>query len=193
MPLVSMKEMLNNALEGKYAIGQFNLNNLEFAQAFLQAAQEVNSPLILGVTEGAAHVIGGFELIASMIKALIEQYQVTVPVAIHLDHSSSFENCIKAMYAGFTSVMIDGSHLSLVDNIALTRKLVDVANVLGVSVEAELGRISGQEDGIVVGESEATYATAKECHTFVRETGVSCLAPALGTVHGTFKGTSTQI
>ncbi len=146
MPLVSMKEMLIKANENGYAVGQFNLNNLEFTQAILLAAQEENSPVILGVSEGAARYMGGFKLIVDMVKALMEEYKVTVPVAIHLDHGSSFETCVRAIDAGFTSVMIDGSHHPLEENIAVTKRVVEVAHALGVSVEAELGRIGGQEE-----------------------------------------------
>lgn len=188
MPLVSMREMLNKAVEGKYAVGQFNLNNLEFTQAILQAAKEENSPVILGVSEGAARYMGGFKTVVALVKALMEEYQVTVPVAIHLDHGSSFEKCVEAMYAGFTSVMIDGSHHPLEENIALTKKVVDVAHTLGISVEAELGRIGGQEDDLIVDDAEAAYAVPAECDQLVRETGVDCFAPALGSVHGPYKG-----
>lgn len=188
MPLVSMREMLNKAVEGKYAVGQFNLNNLEFTQAILQAAQEENSPVILGVSEGAGRYMGGFKTVVAMVKALMEEYKVTVPVAIHLDHGSSFEKCVEAMYAGFTSVMIDGSHHPLEENIALTKKVVEVAHALGISVEAELGRIGGQEDDLIVSDAEAAYAVPSECDQLVRETGVDCFAPALGSVHGPYKG-----
>ncbi|HZG73729.1 MAG TPA: class II fructose-bisphosphate aldolase [Chondromyces sp.] len=188
MPLVSMTEMLNKAKENGYAVGQFNLNNLEFTQAILQAAEEEKSPVILGVSEGAARYMGGFKLVVEMVKALIEEYKVTVPVAIHLDHGSSFEMCAKAIQAGFTSVMIDGSHHPLEENIALTKKVVELAHINGVSVEAELGRIGGQEDDLVVEEAEAAYAIPEECDRLVRETGVDCFAPALGSVHGPYKG-----
>jgi fructose-bisphosphate aldolase, class II len=188
MPLVSMTEMLKQAVAGKYAVGQFNINNLEFTQAILQAAQEENSPVILGVSEGAAKYMGGFKLVVGMVKSLMQEYNITVPVAIHLDHGSSFENCVKAMFAGFTSVMIDGSHYPLEENIALTKKVVEVAHILGVSVEAELGRIGGQEDDLSVDEAEAMYAIPEECERLVRETGVDCFAPALGSVHGPYKG-----
>ncbi|WP_134702478.1 class II fructose-1,6-bisphosphate aldolase [Ammoniphilus sp. YIM 78166] len=188
MPLVSMREMLIKAVEGKYAVGQFNLNNLEFTQAILQAAKEENSPVILGVSEGAARYMGGFKTVVAMVKALMEEYQVTVPVAIHLDHGSSFEKCVEAIYAGFTSVMIDGSHHPLEENIALTKKVVEVAHALGISVEAELGRIGGQEDDLIVSDAEAAYAVPAECDQLVRETGVDCFAPALGSVHGPYKG-----
>lgn len=188
MPLVSMTEMLNTAKEEKYAVGQFNLNNLEFTQAILQAAEEEKSPVILGVSEGAARYMGGFKLIVAMVKELIEEYGVTVPVAIHLDHGSSYESCAKAIQAGFTSVMIDGSHHPLEENIALTKKVVELAHFHGVSVEAELGRIGGQEDDLVVDDADAMYAIPSECDQLVRETGVDCFAPALGSVHGPYKG-----
>ncbi|NLV92759.1 MAG: class II fructose-1,6-bisphosphate aldolase [Firmicutes bacterium] len=188
MPLVSMTEMLNKAKDNGYAVGQFNINNLEFTQAILQAAQEENSPVILGVSEGAGRYMGGFDLVTAMVKALMKEYNITVPVAIHLDHGSSFEVCVKAMYAGFTSVMIDGSHLPLEENIALTKRVVDVAHTIGVSVEAELGRIGGQEDDLVVDEADAAYAIPSECVQLVQEAGVDCLAPALGSAHGPYKG-----
>ncbi|NGP44713.1 class II fructose-1,6-bisphosphate aldolase [Bacillaceae bacterium SIJ1] len=188
MPLVSMRDMLNKAKEERYAVGQFNLNNLEFTQAILQAAEEEKSPVILGVSEGAARYMGGFKTVVSIVKALMDDYQVTVPVAIHLDHGSSFEKCVEAIHAGFTSVMIDGSHYPLEENIALTQKVVEVAHLLGVSVEAELGRIGGQEDDLIVDDAEAAYAIPEECDQLVRETNVDCFAPALGSVHGPYKG-----
>lgn len=188
MPLVSMKDMLIQAVEGKYAVGQFNINNLEFTQAILQAAQEEKSPVILGVSEGAARYMGGFKTVMNIINGLMEDYKITVPVAVHLDHGSSFEKCVEAIHAGFTSVMIDGSHFPLEENIALTKRVVDVAHALGVSVEAELGRIGGQEDDLVVDDAEAAYAIPAECDQLVRETGVDCFAPALGSVHGPYKG-----
>lgn len=188
MPLVSMTEMLNKAKNEGYAVGQFNINNLEYTQAILQAAQAENSPVILGVSEGAAKYMGGFKTVVAMVKGLMEYYEMTVPVAIHLDHGSSFEKCVEAMYAGFTSVMIDGSHYPLEENIALTKRVVDVAHTLGISVEAELGRIGGQEDDLVVDDAEAMYAIPAECDRLVRETGVDCFAPALGSVHGPYKG-----
>ncbi|HEY4551884.1 MAG TPA: class II fructose-1,6-bisphosphate aldolase [Bacillaceae bacterium] len=188
MPLVSMTEMLNKAKEEKYAVGQFNLNNLEFTQAILQAAEEEKSPVILGVSEGAARYMGGFKFVVKMVEALMEEYGTTVPVAIHLDHGSSFEACAKAIHAGFTSVMIDGSHFPLEENIELTKKVVELAHMFGVSVEAELGRIGGQEDDLSVDDADAAYAIPEECDKLVRETGVDCFAPALGSVHGPYKG-----
>ncbi|WP_209123978.1 class II fructose-1,6-bisphosphate aldolase [Alkalihalobacillus sp. BA299] len=188
MPLVSMKEMLEKAKAEKYAVGQFNINNLEFTQAILLAAKEENSPLICGVSEGAARYMGGFKTVVTMVRSLMEEYKMTVPVAIHLDHGSSFEKCVEAIHAGFTSVMIDGSHYPLKENIALTKRVVAVAHTLGVSVEAELGRIGGQEDDLIVEDAEAAYAIPTECEKLVRETGVDCFAPALGSVHGPYKG-----
>lgn len=188
MALVSMKEMLIQAKENKYAVGQFNINNLEFTQAILQAAQEEQSPVILGVSEGAARYMGGFKLIVSMVKELMDEYKITVPVAIHLDHGSSLEKCVQAIHAGFTSVMIDGSHLPLEENIDLTKRVVQIAHAVGVSVEAELGRIGGQEDDLVVDVESEYYAIPSECDQLVRETGVDCFAPALGSVHGPYKG-----
>ncbi|WP_170008383.1 class II fructose-bisphosphate aldolase [Bacillus fonticola] len=188
MPLVSMREMLQIAKEKSYAVGQFNLNNLEFTQAILQAAEEEKSPVILGVSEGAARYMGGFKTTVAIVKGLMEDYNVTVPVAIHLDHGSSFEKCAEAIQAGFTSVMIDGSHHPLEENIALTKKVVELAHIHGVSVEAELGRIGGQEDDLVVEDAQAAYAIPAECDQLVRETNVDCFAPALGSVHGPYKG-----
>lgn len=188
MPLVSLNEMLNQALRGKYAVGHYNLNNLEFAQAILQAAQEERSPVILAVSPGYIPHLGGLKLASAMVRALIEEYEITVPVALHLDHGQSFEQCLQAIDAGFTSVMIDASHHPLNINIAQTKKVVEAAHALDVSVEAELGRISGQEDDLMVDEAEAMYAVPEECEQLVRETGVDCLAPALGSVHGPYQG-----
>jgi fructose-bisphosphate aldolase class II len=188
MPLVSMKEMLEKGKEQGYAVGQFNLNNMEYAQAILQAAEEEQSPVILGVSEGAAKYMGGYKVVTAMVKALMEEYGTTVPVAIHLDHGSSFEQCARAIQAGFTSVMIDASAMPLEDNIALTKKVVELAHINGVSVEAELGRVGGQEDDLIVDDAEAAYAIPAECEQLVKETNVDCFAPALGSVHGPYKG-----
>ena len=186
MPLVSMTEMLKKANAEGYAVGQFNLNNLEFTQAILQAAQEENSPVILGVSEGAARYMGGFKTVVAMVKALMEEYNVTVPVAIHLDHGSSFESCAKAIHAGFTSVMIDASHHPFEENIETTTKVVELAHFHGVSVEAELGVVGGQEDDVIA--EGVIYADPNECEELVKRTGIDCLAPALGSVHGPYKG-----
>jgi len=186
MPLVSMKEMLIRAKEGGYAVGQYNLNNLEFTQAILGASQEENAPVILGVSEGAGKYMGGFYTVVKMVEGLMKDMNITVPVAIHLDHGSSFEKCKEAIDAGFTSVMIDASHHSFEENVEITKKVVDYAHSKGVSVEAELGRVGGQEDNVV--SDGVVYADAKECQELVEKTGIDCLAPALGSVHGPYKG-----
>jgi fructose-bisphosphate aldolase, class II len=187
MPLVSMNEMLSKALHERYAIGQFNVNNLEFTQAILQAAEEEKSPVILGVSEPYVPYLGGFPFVVAMVKTLIDHFQITVPVALHLDHGQSFNSCMKAMAAGFTSVMIDASHYQLDENIALTKKVADAAYTLGITVEAEVGRISGREDDLVVDEADSLFAIPQECERFIRETGVDCFAPALGSVHGPYR------
>src|SRR5690625_3096372 len=188
MALESMKDMLEKGKANGYAVGQFNINNLEYIQAFLQAAEEEKSPIILGVSEGAGRYMGGFNVVVAMVENLMKEYGTTVPVAIHLDHGSSFEKCAEAIHAGFTSVMYDGSHLPLEENIANTKKVVELAHIHGVSVEAELGRIGGQEDDLVVDDAEAMYAIPSECEQLVQETNVDCFAPALGSVHGPYKG-----
>lgn len=186
MPLVSMKDMLNKALAGKYAVGQYNLNNLEWTQAILEAAQTCQSPVILGVSEGAARYMGGFKVVTAIVRELIDSMRITVPVAIHLDHGSSFEKCVEAIEAGFTSVMIDGSHHPLEKNIEMTKQVVDYAHARGISVEAELGIVGGQEDDVIA--DGFVYADPHECESLVQATGVDCLAPALGSVHGPYKG-----
>lgn len=188
MPLVSMTAMLREAVEGQYAVGQFNLNNLEFTQAILQAAQEEQAPVILGVSEAYIPYMGGLPCIAGMVNALIDHYGITVPVALHLDHGSSYEVCIRAIHAGFTSVMIDASHHPLERNIDETQRVTQAAHVLGVSVEAELGLITGREDDLVVDEAQGMYAVPQDCVRLARETGIDCLAPALGSVHGPYRG-----
>lgn len=186
MALVSMKDMLNKALKEGYAVGQFNINNLEWTQAILAAAQEENSPVILGVSEGAARHMGGFKVVTAMTKALIEEMNITVPVAIHLDHGSSFEKCKAAIDAGFTSVMIDASHHPFEENVETTAKVVEYAHARGISVEAELGTVGGQEDDVVA--DGVIYADPQECLELVKRTGIDTLAPALGSVHGPYKG-----
>ena len=186
MPLVSMKDMLNKAKAEGYAVGQFNINNLGFTQAILQAAEEEKSPVILGVSEGAGRYIGGFKTCVKMVEGLLEDYKITVPVAIHLDHGSSFDKCKEAIDAGFTSVMIDASHHPFKENVETTLKVVEYAHAKGVSVEAELGTVGGQEDDVVA--DGIKYADANECVELVKQTGIDCLAPALGSVHGPYKG-----
>jgi len=188
MALVSMTEMLQLANAGGYAVGQFNLNNLEFTQAILTTADEEASPVILGVSEAYISYMGGLPCIAGMVRSLIDQYEVSVPVALHLDHGSTFDICIEALKAGFSSVMIDASHHSFEENIEITKRVTEVAHVLGASVEAELGRIGGREDDLEVLEAEASYAIAEECVLMVQHTGIDCLAPALGSVHGPYRG-----
>ncbi|WP_027086379.1 class II fructose-bisphosphate aldolase [Cohnella panacarvi] len=186
MALESMKDMLNKALKGGYAVGQFNINNLEWTQAILAAAQEEQSPVILGVSEGAARHMGGFKVVTAMTKAIIEESKITVPVAIHLDHGSSVDKCKQAIDAGFTSVMIDASHDPLEENIRITSEVVAYAHERGVSVEAELGTVGGQEDDVIA--DGVIYADPQECKVLVERTGIDCLAPALGSVHGPYKG-----
>ncbi|MCM3123733.1 fructose-bisphosphate aldolase [Mesobacillus sp. AQ2] len=186
MPLVSMTEMLKKANAEGYAVGQFNLNNLEFTQAILQAAEAEKSPVILGVSEGAARYMGGFKTVVKMVEGLMEDYNTTVPVAIHLDHGSSFDKCKEAIDAGFTSVMIDASHGPFEENVSTTSKVVEYAHSKGVSVEAELGTVGGQEDDVVA--DGVIYADVQECKELVERTGIDCLAPALGSVHGPYKG-----
>ncbi|WP_088070282.1 class II fructose-bisphosphate aldolase [Gottfriedia luciferensis] len=185
MPLVSMTEMLNKAKEGKYAVGQYNINNLEWTFAILTAAEREQSPVILGVSEGAAKYMGGFNTVVKMVEGLLIDLKITVPVAIHLDHGSSFEACKSAIDAGFTSVMIDASHDPFEQNVETTKKVVDYAHSKGVSVEAELGTVGGQEDHVV---GDIIYADPAECKELVERTGIDCLAPALGSVHGPYKG-----
>lgn len=186
MALVSMKEMLLKAKEGHYAVGQFNINNVEWVGAILDEVQELQAPVILGVSEGACKYMGGPNTVVGMVKGYILDKGITVPVAIHLDHGSSVEVCKKMIDAGFTSVMIDASHFPLDENIAKTKEVVDYAHKRGnISVEAELGRVGGQEEHVI---AETMYAVPEECVQMVKETGIDCLAPALGSVHGPYKG-----
>ncbi len=185
MPLVNMVNMLAKAKEGKYAVGQYNINNLEWTKTILLTAEKNNSPVILGVSEGAAKYMGGFNTIVMMVKGLMQDLNITVDVAIHLDHGSSFAKCKAAIDAGFTSVMIDGSHHPIAENIQMTKEVVEYAHSKGVSVEAEVGTVGGNEDGVIGG---IQYADKDECVRLVNETGVDALAPALGSVHGPYKG-----
>ncbi len=185
MPLVNMTIMLQKAKEGKYAVGQFNINNLEWTKSILTAAEEKKSPVILGVSEGAAKYMGGYNTVVYMVKGLMKDLAITVPVSIHLDHGSTFENVKKATDAGFTSIMYDGSHHPIDENIAETKKVVEYARSRGLSIEAEIGTVGGNEDGVVGG---INYADKNECVRLVNEAGVDCLAPALGSVHGPYVG-----
>ncbi len=185
MPLVSMKEMLIKAKEEKYAVGQFNINNVEWAAAILDKAQELNSPVILGVTKSASKYMGGWNTVVGLVRGLIIDHNITIPVALHVDHGDSFETCKQAIDAGFTSVMIDASSHPLEENIRIVKEVVNYASLRGVSVEAELGHVGGQEDNVV---AETMYAVPEECVKMVKESGIDCIAPALGSVHGPYKG-----
>ncbi len=180
-----MTRMLQEAKEHKYAVAQFNINNLEWTRFILEECEACKSPVILGVSEGAAKYMGGYETVVGMIKNLMQYLSITVPVAIHLDHASSYESCVSAIDAGFTSVMIDASHEDLNTNIEISKKVVDYAHPRGVSVEGEIGHVGGQEDGVVAG---ILYAEVADCVTYVNSTGIDFLAPALGSVHGPYHG-----
>ncbi len=185
MALTSMKEMLLKAKKGKYAVGQFNINNLEWTYTILCKCQEIKAPVILGVSEGAIKYMGGFDVVVSMVKAVMKDKNITIPVALHLDHGSSVEVCKKALDAGFTSVMIDASHYPFEENLRRTKEVVDYAKKFNASVEAELGKVGGQEDDVV---AEEMYADFDECVKMVEETKIDALAPALGSVHGPYHG-----
>ena len=179
--LVSAKEMLQKAREGHYAVGQFNINNLEWTKAILLTAQEMQSPVILGVSEGAGKYMGGYKTIVGMVNGLIEGLGITVPVATHLDHGS-YEGAKACIEAGFSSIMFDGSHYSIEENIAKTSELIEVCNKLGLSLEAEVGSIGGEEDG-VVGMGEC--ADPEECK-MIADLGVTMLAAGIGNIHGKY-------
>ncbi len=179
--LVSAKEMLNKAREGKYAVGQFNINNLEWTKAILLTAEELKSPVILGVSEGAGKYMCGYTTIVGMVNGMINELGITVPVALHLDHGS-FEGAKACINAGFSSIMFDGSHYPIEENIAKTTALVNACDVLGISLEAEVGSIGGEEDG-VVGMGEC--ADPDECKA-VADLGVTMLAAGIGNIHGKY-------
>ena len=181
MGLVSAKEMLEKAREGKYAVGQFNINNLEWTKSILATAQELNAPVILGVSEGAGKYMTGFKTVAAMVKAMIEEMNITVPVALHLDHGT-YEGCYKCIEAGFSSIMFDGSHFPIEENIAKTKELVKVCAEKGMSLEAEVGAIGGEEDG-VIGKGEC--ADPDECKK-IADLGVTMLAAGIGNIHGKY-------
>lgn len=185
MALVSMNEFLPAAKAKKFAVGQFNMNNLEFAQAIMQAAMEENSPFIYGISEGALKYMG-LEYTVAMAEAAAKKSGL--PIALHLDHGSSFEVAMKCIRGGFSSVMFDGSHYSFEENISLTKEVVKAAHAMGVSVEGELGTIGGVEDDLSVDEADATLAKPEEAIRFYEETGVDCLAIAVGTAHGMYAG-----
>ncbi len=179
--LVSAKDMLNKAKAGKYAVGQFNINNLEWAKAILLTAQELNSPVILGVSEGAGKYMCGYKTVVGMVKGMIEELGITVPVAIHLDHGS-YEHALKVIEAGFSSVMFDGSHYPIDENIEKTKEIIKIANSKGISVEAEVGSIGGEEDGVVGG---GEVADVDECK-MIADLGVDMLAAGIGNIHGKY-------
>ena len=179
--LVSATEMLKKAKAGHYAVGQFNINNLEWTKSILATAQELNSPVILGVSEGAGKYMTGYKTVAAMVKAMIEEMNITVPVALHLDHGS-YEGCYKCIKAGFSSIMFDGSHYPIEENVEKTRELVKVAHAMGLSIEAEVGSIGGEEDG-VVGAGEC--ADPNECKA-IADLGIDFLAAGIGNIHGKY-------
>ena len=181
MGLVTAQEMLEKALKGKYAVGQFNINNLEWTKSILQTSQELGAPVILGVSEGAGKYMTGFKVVAAMVKAMIEELHITVPVALHLDHGT-YEGCYKCIKAGFSSIMFDGSHFPIDENVAKTTELVHVCKQLGLSLEAEVGAIGGEEDG-VIGKGEC--ADPDECKA-IADLGVTMLAAGIGNIHGKY-------
>ncbi|HCH28605.1 MAG TPA: fructose-1,6-bisphosphate aldolase, class II, partial [Ruminococcaceae bacterium] len=179
--LVSAKEMLTKAKAGKYAVGQFNINNLEWTKAILLTAQEQNSPVILGVSEGAGKYMCGYKTVVGMVNGMIDELGITVPVALHLDHGS-YEGAKKCIEAGFSSVMFDGSHYPIEENIAKTKELVETCDKLGLSLEAEVGAIGGEEDGVIGG---GEVADPKECK-MIADLGVTMLAAGIGNIHGKY-------
>lgn len=182
--LVNMKEMLEKAKKEKYAVAHFNINNLEWTRFILEACEENKSPVILGVSEGAIKYMGGYSVVSFLVYGLVKELNITIPVALHLDHGSSVESCKKAIDVGFTSVMIDGSKYSLDENIAMTKEVISYAHPKNVTVEAEVGAIGGEEDGVA---NETMYATIEDSIA-LSKTEIDFLAPALGSVHGLYKG-----
>ncbi len=179
--LVSAQEMLQKAKAGKYAVGQFNINNLEWTKAILSTAQELKSPVILGVSEGAGKYMTGYKTVVGMVKGMMEEMNITVPVALHLDHGG-YEGCLKCVEAGFSSIMFDGSHYPIEENIAKTTELVKICKEKGLSLEAEVGSIGGEEDG-VVGAGEV--ADPQECKS-IADLGITMLAAGIGNIHGKY-------
>lgn len=179
--LVSAKDMLEKAKAGKYAVGQFNINNLEWTKSILLTAQELKSPVILGVSEGAGKYMTGYKTVVGMVKGMMEELNITVPVALHLDHGS-YEGCLKCVEAGFSSIMFDGSHYPIEENIEKTTELVKICKEKGLSLEAEVGSIGGEEDG-VVGMGEC--ADPNECKA-IADLGITMLAAGIGNIHGKY-------
>ncbi len=183
--LVNFKKMMLDAFNNKYAIPHLNINNLEWTKFILEECQKNNSNVILGVSEGAAKYMGGYNVVSSLVKSLIKDLNIDIDVVLHLDHGSSFENCKKAIDSGFTSVMIDASKYEINKNIEIVKQVVEYAKKYDVTVEAEVGSIGGQEDGL---SNEIHYASKEDCKRLVEETGIDALAPAVGNVHGFYKG-----
>ena len=183
--LENTKQMLEKAKQEGYAIPHFNINNLEWTRFILETCEEERSPVILGVSEGAKKYMVGFATVTEMVKAMVKELHITVPVALHLDHGSSVESCKEAIDAGFTSVMIDASKYSVEENIQMTREVVTYAHERNVTVEAEIGHVGGEEDGVA---DELAYAKVEDAVLLAKETGIDSLAPALGSVHGIYKG-----
>ncbi len=183
--LENMQNMLKKAEIGKYAIPHFNINNLEWTRFILEECEKLKTPVIIGVSEGAGKYMGGFKTVADMVKNLINYLNITAPVALHLDHGSSYESCVDAIDSGFTSVMIDASKHSIEENIRITKQVVDYAHTKNVTVEAEVGAVGGEEDGVA---NELAYAKIEDAVKLVQETNIDFLAPALGSVHGIYKG-----
>ncbi|MGN0499181.1 MAG: class II fructose-1,6-bisphosphate aldolase [Acutalibacteraceae bacterium] len=181
MALVNAKEMLTKAKEGHYAVGQFNINNLEWTKAILLTAQELNSPVILGVSEGAGKYMCGYKTVVGMVNGMLEELNITVPVALHLDHGS-YEGAKACIAAGFSSIMFDGSHYPIEENVEKTKELVSICNEKGLSIEAEVGSIGGEEDG-VIGAGEC--ADPQECK-MIADLGVTMLAAGIGNIHGKY-------
>ena len=179
--LVSAKEMLEKARDGKYAVGQFNINNLEWTKSILLTAEEMKSPVILGVSEGAGKYMAGYKTVVGMVNGMLEELKITVPVALHLDHGT-YEGCLKCIEAGFSSIMFDGSHYPIEENVEKTKELVKICAEKGISLEAEVGSIGGEEDG-VVGMGEC--ADPNECKQ-VADLGVTMLAAGIGNIHGKY-------
>lgn len=185
MPLLPMRELLIKAKKERYAVPQFNVWNLEWIKTILQASQKLKTPVILGVSVNGSKYMGGYKVVMSMIKSLMDCLNISIPVAVHLDHATSVKECFNAIDAGFTSVMIDASKFDFETNVKMTKEVVDYAHARNVTVEAELGRIGGKEDYIV---AEEAYAIPDECVELVKQTNIDCLAPALGSVHGIYHG-----
>lgn len=183
--LENTKQMLEKAKQEGYAIPHFNINNLEWTRFILETCEEEKSPVILGVSEGAKKYMVGFATVTEMVKAMVKELHITVPVALHLDHGSSVESCKEAIDAGFTSVMIDASKYSVEENIQMTREVVTYAHERNITVEAEIGHVGGEEDGVA---DELAYAKVEDAVLLAKETGIDSLAPALGSVHGIYKG-----